>query len=114
MSDTIRYTLTRKITDDDGLESMTNTWTVTHTITEKQTGTMTIATGAGYIAVTFAQIASANVVVLRTDQELTIKLNGGTEEFVLSSDLLFAGTITGIQVKNESGTDASLEYEIMA
>lgn len=114
MTDTARYTVTRKITDDSGTESGIDTWTISHEITEQQTGRMVIANGAGYQSISFSGISSASVVVLRTDQALSLKINGGSEEFALTSDFIFAGTITGLQVANSSGTDANLDYEVRA
>ena len=67
----------------------------------------------------FGGVATANFLYIETDQEITVKLNGGSEVFKIApttgykAKLLWDGEFTSISVSNDSAdTDAIVTYMI--
>ena len=88
-------------------------------LTESHNETRLVAASVVDEALAFGGVASAKVLYMETDQELTIKINGGTESFKLSpttgakAKLFWDGEFTSITVTNASLTDgATFTYMI--
>lgn len=98
-------------------EDVTSTTTRTD-ITEEMSGTITIADSVTDEAIQFGGVASAKILYLECDQEITFKLNGGSEEFKLTptsgqkAKLMWEGEFTSLSVSNASGSDATLTYYV--
>jgi len=59
----------------------------------------------------FGGVTTATTFILVSDQDLTIKLSGGTETLFINADVPFvAHDVTAATVSNASGDDAEVEY----
>ncbi|MCU0912949.1 MAG: hypothetical protein MUC88_00125 [Planctomycetes bacterium] len=65
-------------------------------------------------------VGTANLLYMETDQELTLKLNGGTEQFKLTptsgakAKLFWEGEITEIKASNASTTEDAIVTYLVA
>lgn len=112
MANNILFQVTQKETDDDNVTSDEKSYTITTTFTEIIKGTASIESGTQYKTINFGEITTANTLRINSDQSITIRLNGGTQDIILSKDLIIQGTVTGLQIKNDSGSTATVKYEI--
>lgn len=111
MSNTVKLTITHKEEDENGnvLNKYTNL--TSDTYTAKSSSSFTLPANSAYKSIAFGQVTTAAVVVLVSDQNLTVKINGGSEEFTLSGNV-FRGSITSLDVKNENDSDAEITIEV--
>ena len=83
----------------------------TASYTERNVGTITISTGAGYTALPFGGVSSATYVRVSSTTALSLKLNGGSEIITNVKDFISAGTFTAISISQSSGSSCNVSYE---
>jgi hypothetical protein len=79
--------------------------------TEYQKGEIVLSTGTTYASITFVQVSTLNTLRIETDQEINIKLNGGTQVFTVNKNMIWNGDFTQLDINNASGYDATIKYE---
>lgn len=98
-------------------EDVTTTTTRTD-ITEEMSGTLAIADLTVDQAIQFGGVASAKILYLESDKELTFKFNGGSDVLKLTptsgqkAKLMWEGEFTSMTVSNASGAAALLTYYV--
>lgn len=65
-----------------------------------------------WYALSFDQITAANTLKITTDQEINIRLNSGSEIFVASGVLIWNGSFSAIDIRNNSGYEATVNVEL--
>lgn len=87
--------------------------------TEGKAETRTVAASATDESLAFGGIATAKVLYIETDQELTLKFNGGAESIALkptsgsNAKFFCEGEFTGVTVTNPSASnDATVTFMI--
>lgn len=73
----------------------------------------TQADGASFVAVPFAPITTIQALVLRSDKDVTVRLNGQTDAGIpLNAGgilIVYDSAMTGATVRNQSGDTASID-----
>lgn len=65
-----------------------------------------------YKTVSFANVTESVILYLSSTEPLTVKLNGGSQEFENIRDFLIKGTFTQIDIKNLSTADAEVRFDV--
>jgi hypothetical protein len=88
-------------------------------LTQAHNETRAVAPNVTDQALAFGAVATAKILYMETDQELTMKINGGSEVFKLTpttgakAKLFWEGEFTAITVSNASTTEiATLTYHV--
>ena len=98
-----------KITSGTSVKGVETLTFSDESITEYSHTTIEIAASTVDLELPLAQILTSKVVVLVTDEPLTIKINDASTGFVLNGKFLVEGELDKIEVTNESTeTDATL------
>lgn len=84
----------------------------TASYTERNVGTLTLASGASYTALPFGGVSSATYVRVSSTTALSVKVNGGSEIITNVKDFICAGTFTALSVSQSSGSSCDVSYEI--
>ena len=107
----IRLNINSYVTDDigDTLDSqsyiITNDYSIYGGVRRKSLPSVNT-----YVAINFDGITSASFVRVTSDQTISIRLNGS---LVLSGTaVVLATALSSLDIKNESGSTANIEYEI--
>lgn len=114
MTNTLRFEVTQKEIDTNNDIYDEKSYTIDDTFTQYEKNRITLASGVTYTAINFNGITTAKVIRINSDQALNVKVNGGSEVFVVSSDLIWTGSFTALSLNNASGLSASIVYEIYA
>lgn len=112
MSDSIKFDVTKK--EIDSYNNITDQleFYIEDTYAKYQKGDITISSGTTYSSINFNTITTATMFRLNSDQSINIKINGGSEVFVVNENLIWNGSFTAISINNASGTTANIKYEL--
>lgn len=75
-----------------------------------------ISDGVTDQAVSFGTVSTAKVLIVASDKQISLKLNGGSESLSLSANgvmVLFNVSITGLSISNSSGATATVDVLIL-
>lgn len=91
------------------LKSLSNgtTWT------EVTRDRITIATGVSDQAVGLGGCASADMLCIITDQEVSIKLDGSSDAITIESVFISSGKHTAVTISNASGSTATVDILVL-
>lgn len=114
MSSTLLFTINEKEVDTNNTVTDERDYSISSSFTKYQKNDMSLSSGVTYTAVSFNSFTSATFLRINSTQSLNIKLNGGSEIFVVNKDFIFWGTITGLTINNNSGVTADILVELYA
>lgn len=77
--------------------------------TAKETahGQLKVSPSTTDLVIAMGNITSAKVMIIATDKEISVKLNGGATAVVVDKTVVWFGTITGLLVTNASSTEVA-------
>lgn len=113
MTNIVKYSFNEQNIDDDEniISEVDYDFQTTYTLEQK--GTLSIGTGTSYTAINFNGMTAVTSVRINTDQSINMKINSGTEVFVVNKDLLWDGTCSALSINNPSTTaTATVYYEL--
>lgn len=112
MSKSVRFQVTQKEIDDNGNVSNEIDYVMTSDYTVSSQGTLSIVSSNTYQTISFSSIVTASITRISSDENVYVKLNGGSTEFLISNNMVFLGALTSISIRNISGSTASVTYQI--
>lgn len=112
MSNNLRYIVEKKKIDADDNISQLLEFSFDESFIDQMLATFTQATGGGYTAVTFQGITTATLMRIQSDKSINIKINGGSEIFVVNTDLIWTGSFTALSIENASGSSSLITVEL--
>jgi len=112
MAKTIRFEVNQKELDSNNviLQESDFVYSVSYTATEKVY--FSLASNNTYTPINFNQVTSGTALKITTSQTVSIKLNSGAQELVVSGGTVYVGTVTGLTIKNNSGSASTIIVEI--
>lgn len=114
MSQTLFSTVSIKTSDEAGNISTETDFKHSAVYTQKFCGDIQQASDNTYETLSFGSISSSLAFRFNTDQPLSMKLNGNSNVLVLSGTFYFDGVLSSVQILNNSGYVANIEYEVYA
>ena len=112
MSNTIYFNIDENQEDDNGTSFNELSYIIQTNFSNSVKSSAVLPSVDSYVVLSLGTITTANLIRISSDQELTIKFNGGSQEFSSCTELIFYGDITALSVKNFSGNDAVVYYEM--
>lgn len=117
MSSKIRFSVIETDIDENDNESDSRSYAFETSFTKYQKFTLVIPSGSVWESLTFpsTQLNSSNpgtVMRINTDQSIKIKINSSATEYVVNKNLIWEGSFTGLDLQNESGSDATIIVEV--
>lgn len=100
-----------KEVNDSNVVTFTRETLYEDTFTTKNCAALTLIANSTHTAIDFGNVTTASVVILDSDQELNIKINGSSDEIVTDT-LFLRGEVTSISVRNVSVNTANISYEV--
>ena len=112
MSNTLNLTINQQEFDSDyGLLDSVN-YNIEDQYTVSNKGSFILA-AAGTTYIPFGRLSAATNVRIKSDQPLTLVINGATVAIGSVYDYIANGSYTGLEVTNESATDnANIDFEL--
>lgn len=103
--------------DSDSTNAKLNTndsFTDSTTYTEVTSNRIVIADGASDEALSFVGVSSGKLFYFKSDQAVSIKLNGSSSALSITANqpALLPATVTACTVSNSSGTAANVDYGV--
>lgn len=111
MSDIVRLTASQVDVDSNNAETNAATFVVSAEFTKTHEDNFTLAASGIWQALSFGMVTTATYVRLKSDQPLSIKMNGSTTAIANVYDFICTGAITALQVLNNSGNTANISWE---
>lgn len=77
---------------------------------------MEIASADTFVDIAFGPVTTANLILIQSDQELTVKFDGGATILVPCKEFLLVKSVTGntaLAIKNFSGSAAIVKVHIL-
>jgi len=111
MARNVKIAVSRTELDENGNTVTNNTDTIITSFDSKIVGQFTIVSKSTFQSIDFGSVTEASVVILDSEEELVVKLNGGTQEFKKTS-LTLVGKLSQIEVKNLSENESEIRYEV--
>lgn len=112
MANTVKFTVTQKEIDEDQNVVVSETFIVNASYTNYSKGLLSVPSVNMYRAISFGNVTTSTCIRLTCDQQVTIKLNGGSEEIIIDSDFISTVEATALSIKNDSGYDANIVIQI--
>lgn len=112
MSNLLRFQITQKEFDDASTLIDSSDYVLSGSYTDSMKQTFTLQSGNVWKSIAFGQITNSTGVKIITDSDITIKLNGGSDEIAVTSSFILLGDITSLNLKNNSGSSANIQVEI--
>lgn len=112
MASVIRFEITQKEIDenDDVLYSFDYVFTTEYTALQKSS--FSVPSVNSYFTLPFGNVVTGKVLRFSSDQAVSILLNGATQAIPASESIIFFGEFSEIEVKNYSGEDASISFDL--
>ena len=107
----IRFEITEKELDENSTVLTESEYTIQASYDVSNSQSISMQSGNVWKTYTFPFVTTVTAVKIISDEPLTIRLNGGTEEIDLEDSFVFTGNITGLQFKNNSGSTATILIE---
>ena len=100
MSNTLIYQITQKYEDSNEVAYDKKDYTISKTYTKSIKGKTSYEAYEPYTALSFGDITTGTALKITADQQIKIKLNGGTQEIIVNKTLILNGTITALSIKH--------------
>ena len=87
-------------------------------VAEENDGVLKVAAASTNTAVPFGGVTTARVLFIAFDQDISIKLNGGSQSIQLKKGtasrgvFYLEGTVTGVMIDNAGATEARVLYAV--
>ena len=110
MANTLYLLTTTNEVDSDSAVLDEKLQETTASYTERNKGTITVASSASYTALPFGGVSSATYIRISSTTAFSLKINGGTEIIASVKDFICAGTFTAASVAQVSGAAVDIDY----
>lgn len=112
MSSTIKFVMTQREIDAD--DNVTNElqYSQAQEFTVSQKSTFSIPSSNSWITIPFGRVTTSVCVKVITDETISMRVDGGTQEITVLSGYFNFGEHTELEIKNNSGQIATIFIEI--
>lgn len=87
-------------------------YTLSTTYEKKVSQNLSLPSVNTFVALDTGSIVTGSILKLTSTEELTVELNGGSQEITQVKSIIFFADINAISVKNTSGSNATVTYEL--
>lgn len=109
---TLRFLVTQQDINDEGTLVTEKEFAVTATYTQTQKMEFTQSSSNVYTSVSFGRVSSVTAFILTTDQTITLKVNGSSDEMTVYGQYTVFGDVSSVEIKNNSSATASITINI--
>ncbi len=93
---------------DGTVIEQTESFSASASVNETTSQTIQILDAVTDQSINLGGVATTEVFLLETDQEITIKLNGSSDAITIDSFIALGGTVTALTISNASGSTANV------
>lgn len=112
MTYTIRFDINGQEIDPNQNTLDEQEFTSSATYDASSLGTILSSSGSTYNSIPFGGVAVSSMIRITSDYAINIRLDGGTQILQEVKDLLINGTFVQCDFQNNSGYDATIEYQV--
>jgi hypothetical protein len=109
---TLRIDCNQTDIDSENNESNSKSFTITDEFTVHRTIPLAIASSTQWLNIPFIDLATVSFVIVDSDQEIGIRMNGTSTALTSATNLVFKGLVTSLEIQNNSGEVANISVEI--
>jgi len=112
LSNTIYFNIDENQEDENGTSFDELSYIIQTDFTNSVKSSVVLPSLDSYVPLSLGTVTAGVLTRISSDQNLTVKFNGGTQEFTTCKELIFYASITALSVKNFSGNTATIYYEV--